>query len=122
MSVNETDPNRHGFPAVGNIGSNPVNSIPKGIFVTGFNDIRSDAGTDQVIGTADDTGTALTQMQREIVITDVCDLDRPSYNCPTPGTSPVKIRTVQVNIRYFIGALPRTERVTTVLTDYALAD
>jgi len=122
MSVKETDAERLGWDAVGNIGTNPKDGIPgnplQGIFLVGDNDVLPDAGPDQIIGTADDSGTALQQMRRQIVITDQCDTDRPSPNCPTPGTNPVKIRSVQVIVTYFVGSLARTEQLTTVLTDY----
>jgi Tfp pilus assembly protein PilV len=122
MSVKETDPARLGWTAVGNVGSNPVNGVPQGIFVVGFQPVEADAGPDEVLGTADDTGAVATGLLREIVITDQCDPDRPSYNCPTPGLSAVRIRTVQVTVRYFIGSLARDERISTVLTDYAVVD
>jgi type II secretory pathway pseudopilin PulG len=122
MSVKETDPARLGWSAVGNVGSNPVGGVPQGIFVTGFQPVEDNAGPDEVLGTADDTGAVVTGLQRRIVITDVCDPDRPSYNCPTPGVNVVRIRSVEVTVRYFIGALSRDEVITTVLTDYALVD
>jgi type II secretory pathway pseudopilin PulG len=121
MSVKETDPNRMGWDKVGNIGSNLVNGVPQGIFVTGFNQITDGAGPDEVLGTADDNGNVIQGFQRRIVITDQCDVDRPSPNCPIPGTWPIKIRTVQVTVRYFINALPRDETVSTVLSDYTVA-
>ena len=119
MSVKETDPDRLGWDAVGNIGSNPVGGVPKGIFLVGMQNVLPDAGPDEILGTADDTGTPMPSMQREIIISDICDTDRPSYNCPTPGTARVRWRSVQINVRYFVGSLPRTETITTVLTDYS---
>ena len=119
MSVKETDAARLGWDAVGNVGSNVVNGTPMGVFVTGMQNVRPNAGPDEVLGTADDTGTPYIALQRQIIITDVCDPDRPSYNCPTPGTRRVRIRTVQVVVRYFVGSLSRDERLTTVLSDYA---
>ena len=124
MSVKETDlqviPIRLGWTAVGNIGSNlNAMNVPQGIFLNGFQPVRADAGPDQVIGTADDTGAVIPGLQRQIVITDQCDGDRPSPNCMPPGTFPVKIRVVQVTIRYFVGSIQRQEVLTTVLTDYA---
>ncbi len=122
MSVKETDPARLGWNSIGNVGSNVVGGVPRGIFVVGMQDVRPDPGPDEVLGTADDTGTPLQSMQRQIIITDQCDPERPSYNCPTPGLSAVRIRTVQVIVRYFVGSLAREERLTTVLTDYALVE
>lgn len=121
MSVKETDPTRLGWIAVGNVGSNPdENNDPRGIFLTGFQPVKPDAGPDQIIGTADDTGDDLAGFQRQIVITDECDPDRPSYNCQPAGTSPVRIRTIEVTVVYSVGTIQRQERVTTVLTDYAV--
>lgn len=121
MSVKETDPNRMGWSAVGNIGSNPdVNGIPRGIFLVGTRPVMSDAGPDEVVGTPDDNGTVIDGFEREIIIRDECDPDRPSPNCPTPGTSPVKIRTVTVNIAYFMGTARNVHSINTVLTDYAV--
>ena len=122
MSVKETDPARLGWNAVGNVGSNPVGGVPQGIFVTGWQPVEPNGGPDEVLGTADDTGTPYSALQRQIIITDQCDPDRPSYNCPTPGVSAVRIRSVQVNVRYFVGSLQREEQLTTVLTDYAVVE
>lgn len=122
MSVKETDPTRLGWNAVGNVGSNVVDGTPRGVFVVGMQPVLPNAGPDQILGTADDSGTPMQAMQRQIIITDQCDPERPSYNCPTPGTSSVRIRTVQVIVRYFVGSLARDERLTTVLTDYAVTE
>lgn len=119
MSVKETSPDRLGWDAIGNVGTNVVDGTPRGVFVTGMQPVLPDAGPDQVIGTADDTGTPMGPLQRQIVITDLCDPDRPSYNCPTPGTLPVKVRLIQVTIRYFVGSLTRQEQITTVVTNYS---
>lgn len=131
MSAKETDQNRPaplvlrlGWDAIGNVGSNidPVSGLPQGIFVTGVQPVRTDAGPDEIIGTGDDNGAQVAGLTREIVITDQCDPDRPSPNCPTPGTSAVRIRSVAVTIRYYVGQIRRQEVLTTVLTDYAVAE
>ncbi|NOT46401.1 MAG: hypothetical protein HOP17_01440, partial [Acidobacteria bacterium] len=121
MSVKETsDPSRLGWIAVGNVGSNPnALNVPQGIFVTGFQPVRAAAGVDEVVGTADDAGAVSPDYLRQIVITDICDPDRPSANCPTPGIFPVRIRSVQVTVSYFVGQVRRQEVLNTVLTDYA---
>lgn len=123
MSVKETDqqvvPVRLGWNAIGNVGSNPdANGVNQGIFVTGFQPVKIGAGTDQIIGTADDTGSTVDGFQRRIVITDECDPDRPSYNCNPVGNYAVKIRLVEITINYFVGTVQRQEQLTTVLTDY----
>lgn len=123
MSVKETDPDRLGWKAIGNVGSNPdpISGIPQGVFVVGMQDVHVGAGPDEILGTADDDNVTVPNLQREITIIDECDPDAPSYNCPTPGTNPVKFRNVRVDVRYFVGAVPRTESLQTVLTDYAIA-
>jgi Tfp pilus assembly protein PilV len=122
MSVKETDPARMGWTAIGNIGSNLVNGVPQGIFSVGLKPVYMNAGPDEVIGTADDTGAQVAGLQRQIVITDICDPDRPSYNCVPPGTRAVRIRSVVVTITYFVGAIQRQEIERTVLTDYSVTN
>ena len=123
MSLKETDPNRLGWITVGNVGNNfDVNGIPRGLFVNGEQPVRVDAGPDEVLATADDTGAVIPNVTRQIVIRDECDPDRPSYNCPTPGTENVRIRTVEITITYLIGQVRRQEILTTVLTDYAVTE
>lgn len=125
MSVKETsEDDRLGWITIGNVNSNfdTATSSFRGIFVNGEQTVRANAGPDEVIGTADDTGATIPGMTREIVITDQCDPDRPSPNCPTPGASAVRIRTVAVTIRYFVGQIRRQEVLTTVLTDYDITE
>ena len=124
MSVKETDPNRLGWGAVGNVGSNPDdNGNPQGIFLSGYQTVKSDPGPDEVIGTTDDTGTTIGNLTRQISILDVCDPDRPSpVICNPAGTNRVKIRSVTVTVRYNVGGLFRTEVLSTVLTDYSVTN
>lgn len=122
MAVKETDALVFGWKKVGNVGTNPdANGINQGIFVIGFQPVRTGAGPDEVIGTADDDGATITDFQRRIVISDVCDPDRPSSNCTPAPTKPfpVKVRTVEVTVTYLVGTFQRQEVVRTVLTDYA---
>lgn len=123
MSVKETDAARLGWQAVGNLGSNPNTSgVAQGIFLVGFQPVRQDAGPDEVIGTADDTGAVVTGLRRQIQISDVCDPDRPSPICTPPGGADIRIRSVIVTITYNVGGLQRQEVVRTVLTDYAVTN
>jgi type II secretory pathway pseudopilin PulG len=130
MSVKETikdstDPTLLGWNKVGNVGSNPNGSGGfSGIFLTGFQPVRINAGPDEVVGTGDDTGTVVEGYQRRILITDECDPDRPSSNCTPVPTNPfpVKVRSVEITVTYFVGSIQRQEVLTTVLTDYAVAD
>ncbi|CAN5380775.1 hypothetical protein BH10ACI2_BH10ACI2_05340 [soil metagenome] len=121
MSVKETDPTRLGWPAVGMVGTNPNSAgVNQGIFVAGAQPVQLDAGPDEVIGTADDTGTVVTGLNRQIVITDICDPERPSpVICSPAGTSAVRFRSVVVTVTYFVGKFQRQEVLTTVLTDYS---
>ncbi|MEQ1761860.1 MAG: hypothetical protein ABL984_01810 [Pyrinomonadaceae bacterium] len=120
MAAKETDPLRLGWKSIGNVGSN-LNElgVPQGVFLTGFRPVQTIAGTDEVVGTGDDSGAITSGYEREIVITDLCDTDRPSANCALPGTWPVKLRSVRVTVRYWVGTTERQERLATVLTDYS---
>ncbi len=125
MAVKETDPARLGWNSIGNVGSNPDprNGVNQGIFVIGFQPVRANAGVDQIIGTADDSGAIVPGVSRRIAIVDVCDPDRPSpLICSPAGTSPVRIRSVEVTVVYNVGALQRQEKLVTVLTDYAVVN
>lgn len=126
MSVKETDPNRLGWGAVGNLGTNPnpITGVNQGIFPLGFQQVLTDPGPDEVVGTADDAGAVVPNVQRRIVITDVCDPERPSPAplCTPPGTAAVRFRSVQVTVRYQAGPVLRDEVMSTVLTDYGVTN
>ena len=123
MSVKETDPQRLGWKKVGNIGSNiDDDGIAHGIFLTGFQPVKTDAGADEVIGTNDDSGGTVAGVQRRIVIRDECDPQRPHSTCIPAGTFNVRIRSVEVTVTYFVGAVRRQEVLKTVLTDYAITE
>ncbi|HEX8736704.1 MAG TPA: hypothetical protein VF721_15340 [Pyrinomonadaceae bacterium] len=118
MSVKETDAARMGWNKVGNICVTTPCAVPQGIFQNGVQPVKTDAGADEVLGTADDTGAVMTGFTREIIIRDECDQDRPSYNCTPAGTLPVKVRSIEININYYVGAIQRQEKLITVLTNY----
>jgi len=119
MSAKETkDLDRMGWKSIGNVGSNIEAGVPKGIFVVGVKLVKPGAGADEILGTADDDGVVMDGFQREIVIIDQCDPDRPSFVCPDPGAWPVRMRTVSVTVTYFVGPTQRQENLTTVLADY----
>jgi type II secretory pathway pseudopilin PulG len=117
-----------GWDSIGNVGSNPVDGTPRGIFLTGWTPIREDLGWDGVAGTVDDAcaeGSACTVSgrppnnsavakgyQREIVITDIADSER-----PTPPY-PIARRRIDINIKYFFNSIARTETVSTIITNY----
>lgn len=117
-----------GWDSIGNIGTNPVNGEPQGIFLTGWCPIREDLGWDGVAGTADDacpsgsicdvsghppnTSAVIKGYERKIEITDIADPERP--------TPPNKIsrRRIDVRIRYYYNTLAREEVVSTIITNY----
>ena len=121
-----------GWDSVGNIGSNPVDGVPKGIFSTGWRPIRSEMGWDGVAGTIDDTcpegspcvvsgrpnnnSPVVSGFEREIIITDVPDPERPS------PPNAVSRRRIDVNIRYFVNQAIRQESVSTLVTNYKKLD
>ena len=107
-----------GWDSIGNVGSNTVNGVPRGVFLVGVQPMKLDPGPDQVVGTADDAGTAIANFRRQIVVTDICDPDRPSANCPIPGIWPIMMRQVTVTIYYQAERLERLETVTTILAKY----
>lgn len=126
-SVRETVANFIGWGAVGNVGTNPhpITGVNQGVFLTGFRPVTTNPGPDEIVGTADDTGTPIPGMVRQIVITDLCDPDRPSPApvCVSPqptGSFPVRFRSVQITVRYQAGAIMQQEVLNTVLTDYTV--
>ncbi|MBP6004746.1 MAG: hypothetical protein KA746_15050 [Pyrinomonadaceae bacterium] len=111
---------------------NVMTSVPageiNGIFVTGYNPVREELGWDGVAGTVDDacpgSGACIVSgrpsnvspirygFQREIVITDIADPER-----PTPP-NPITRRRIDVNIRYFVNQATRNETASTIITAY----
>ena len=116
-----------GWSSIGNIGSNPVDGTPKGIFVIGQAPIRADAGADGIIGTLDDAcagagpccvggvcnnSAVLTGFRRQITITDINDPERPS-----PPYA-IMMRRIEVVIFYQTSTGTRQEAAATVVTNY----
>ena len=117
-----------GWDSVGNVGSNPVNGVNLGVFLNGWTPVREENGWDGVAGTADDACPAggpcivagrptndsavINGFERQIVITDVQDPERPSP--PNPYTR----RRIDVTIRYFVNRIAREETVSTLITNY----
>ena len=117
-----------GWDAVGNVGTNPVDGVPKGIFLTGWRPIRAEMGWDGVAGTIDDAcsgegacavsgrpandSPVMSNFEREIIITDVPDPERPS------PPNAISRRKIEVNIRYFVNQAVRRETVSTIVTNY----
>jgi type II secretory pathway pseudopilin PulG len=117
-----------GWDSVGNVNKNIVDGVAQGIFLNGWCPIRQDLGLDGVAGTADDacpsdsicsvTGeppnnsTLLSGYERQIVITDLPDAER-----PTPPNA-IARRRIDVSIRYFSNQISRQEVVSTIITNY----
>jgi type II secretory pathway pseudopilin PulG len=101
---------------------------PGGIFVMGFQPIREDLGWDGVAGTIDDACPApnpcnipgrtindskiVQDFDRQIVITDIDDPERPS------PPNPIMQRKIEITIRFRVNQAIREEVVTTILTNY----
>jgi len=117
-----------GWDTVGNIGTNPVAGVNQGIFLTGFNPIREDLGWDGVGGTADDAcagsgsctvngktnaSRVIPGFERQIVITDVADPDRPS------PPAAIARRRIEITVRYNVNQLTRDEVSATIVTNYS---
>jgi type II secretory pathway pseudopilin PulG len=104
----------------------PVGEV-NGIFLTGMNPVREDMGWDGVAGTVDDACVAtgpcevdgrttneseiIRGFEREIIIEDLLDPERPPPN-------PISRRTITVNVRYAVNQAVRTQSVSTILTNY----
>ena len=118
-----------GWDSIGNVGSNPINGLPRGIFLRDFRPIRVDMGWDGVAGTIDDacpfgnacqvtgrpdnTSEIVNGFERRIVITDLQDSER-----PTPPHA-ISRRRVDVTVRYNINQLQREQTVSTIITHYS---
>jgi len=116
-----------GWDTIGNVGTNPINGVNQGIFLTGFSPIREDLGWDGVAGTADDAcagsgactvngktnaSSIIPGFERQIVITDIEDPDRPSPR------NAIARRRIDITIRYSINQITSNEVVSTIVTNY----
>lgn len=117
-----------GWDSLRNVLVNPPIGETNGIFVTGFNPVRTDLGWDGVAGTVDDacsgsgpcvvpgrptnSSPLMMGFQRQIVITDVDDPERPS------PPNPISRRRVDVTVKYFVNQATRTETTSTIITNY----
>lgn len=117
-----------GWDSVGNVGNNPVDGTARGIFLNGWCPIREDLGWDGVAGTADDacpaasicdvgdtppnTSAVIKGFERQVIITDLADSERPS------PPYPIARRRVDINIRYYFNSIARIETVSTIVTNY----
>lgn len=115
-----------GWDAIGSVGTNPVDGVPRGIFLTGWTPVREDLGADGVAGTADDscagtggcpgtppnTSSPLPDYERQIIIEDVEDPER-----PTPPNE-IARRKISVKIRFNVNANSREETISTMVAKY----
>ncbi|MBP9664265.1 MAG: hypothetical protein KBD94_06550 [Pyrinomonadaceae bacterium] len=117
-----------GWDSLRNVMSTVPSGEINGIFVTGTNPVREDVGWDGVAGTVDDacagsgacvvpgrpnnTSPLLQGYQRQIVITDIADPER-----PTPP-NPISRRRIDVTITYFVNQATRNETASTIITSY----
>jgi type II secretory pathway pseudopilin PulG len=99
-----------------------------GIFRTGYNPVRAEVGWDGVAGTIDDACSGIVPcsvpgrpvnasplipgVQREIIITDVPDPERPS------PPNPISRRRIDVNVKYFVNQATRLETMSTIITNF----
>jgi type II secretory pathway pseudopilin PulG len=120
---NNTTPIEDGWDFIGHVNTNIVDGTARGIFVIGEKPLSIGAGDDQVIGTADDITSTAQGISQEVIITDICDPERPSANCSPAGANPVMMRNITVKVRYpnnpaNYGNARLTEIVSTVLSKY----
>lgn len=110
--------------------TNPLNNwdginndtVPNGVFLSGWNPIRLDAGRDGINGTADDacttgqncsvgaytnTSPEIKGFERQIVITDVVEAGIPA----------IRKKQIDIRVRYVMGQQTRTETITTLITN-----
>ncbi len=113
---------KHWFAMRNVLDTVPVDEI-NGIFLTGRNPVREQMGADGFAGTADDacaapspcganTSDVMNGFDREIVITDIDDPDRPF------PIYPIKRRRIEVTVRYSISSLTGSQTASTIIADY----
>jgi hypothetical protein len=88
-----------GFAAAKNVANG-------GVFLDGEVAIRTGAGDDGIVGTADDDGDTVEGYTREVRITDIED------------GAVVTLRQIDVTIYYTVGAARREETISTYISDY----
>lgn len=117
-----------GWDSIRNQISSPPAGTINGVFLNGWCPIREEMGYDGVAGTADDacdgtgpctvsgrpsnTSPVIAGYQRQIVITDVPDAER-----PTPPNA-ITRRRVEVTVRFFVNQAVRTETASTIVANY----
>jgi Tfp pilus assembly protein PilV len=109
-----------GWDSIGNVGTNPVNGTPKGIFMVDWRPVRANGGADGVIGTIDDACDApgdcganannpvQLRFERKITITDINN----------SAFTTIRKRRVDVEVRYKLQNTYFQEKLSTIIADY----
>lgn len=121
-----------GWQSLRNVIASPPPGEPNGIFVNGWHPVREEMGWDGVAGTIDDacsasgpcvvsgrptnTSEVIKGFQREIIITDVADPERPS------PPHMITRRRIDVNIKYFVNQAVRREAASTIIANYEVLE
>lgn len=116
-----------GWPSIRNVSASPPAGVPDGIFLTGWCPVREEMGFDGVAGTIDDacagtgscnvsgrpsnTSPLIAGYERQIIITDVADPERPPPNA-------ISRRRIDVTVRFFVNKTARLETASTIVTNY----
>lgn len=116
-----------GWPSIRNAPTGTPPPGVNGVFLNGWCPIRQEMGYDGVAGTVDDacagsgscivsgrppnTSPIISGYQRQIVITDIEDPER-------PPPSAISRRRVDVTVRFFVNQATRTETASTIIANY----
>ena len=117
-----------GWKSIKNLSNDSEYGNEDGIFSSGWRPIRKEHGWDGIAGTPDDAceGSGYCQIpgkpinkseimsgfERMIEITNIEDPDRPS------PPNPYARRRIDVHVRYYINGIARSEKVSTMITNY----
>jgi hypothetical protein len=116
-----------GWPSIRNVSAAPIPGVPDGVFLNGWCPVRDEMGYDGVAGTIDDacagtgscivsgrppnTSPLISGYDRQVIITDIADPERP----PPNGVSR---RRIDVSVRFFVNKSARVETASTIVTNY----
>src|ERR1044072_6520719 len=92
-----------------NIANACAGGTTSGVFLCTKQPLYPEPGPDEVIGTADDTGTVVPGVERQIIITDIDDVDRPVAN-----GFPIMFRRVDVIITSHVTGFSHQETASTI--------
>ena len=116
-----------GWPSIRNVSASPTPGVADGVFLNGWCPVREEMGYDGVAGTIDDacsgtgscivsgrpsnTSSLIPGFDRQIVITDVADPERPPPNA-------ISRRRIDVSVRFYVNKSARVETASTIVTNY----